>query len=318
MIEAGLWQSRKRKVESIHQWRERRACFGELVQWDTSDARLAGRARRALLSDRDDRRCDQPGAGPLCSARHRRGEHAVLWRWLERYGRPLAFYTDKAAMFEVAKHWPMSKTDGDPMQATQITRALAELGIERISAHSPQAKGRIERFFETAQDRLVKHYGWRACARWKLLTPIWKPNSCRIGNSDSQCRRQHTDAHRPLTELHDLAASLSHVETRTHYQRLHDSVHKASGIRLLEQYCGGDERTKAARRSTAGWHTGGALSGQVSGHCLLARDSDAHSASRQISPSAKITIAAAAAGGCGLPRHLIRRCGSAPDSNRNF
>jgi len=63
----------------------------------------------------------------------------VVRGYLERYGRPLAFYTDKAAMFEVA---PKQQTGEETASSTptQITRALAELGIERISAHSPQAK----------------------------------------------------------------------------------------------------------------------------------------------------------------------------------
>ncbi len=92
------------------------------------------------------------------------------------------------------------------MPPTQITRALNELGIERISAHSPQAKGRVERFFHTAQDRLVKQ--------------LRLAGAC-MAEAANACQRftvapaNSTDAHRPLSELHDLAASLSHGETRT-------------------------------------------------------------------------------------------------------
>jgi hypothetical protein len=70
-------------------------------------------------------------------------------------GRPLEFYTDKASMFEVTPKL-RDKWGGEQLPLAQITRALVELGVRRTSAHSPQAKGRIERCFSTAQDRLVK------------------------------------------------------------------------------------------------------------------------------------------------------------------
>lgn len=101
------------------------------------------------------------------------------------------------------------------MPPTQIGRALQELGIQSILAHSPQAKGRVERGFATAQDRLVK--GMRAAgvrtreqANRYLETefmPWWNQTLVvRPASAD--------DAHRPLEKHHDLAAILSHVETR--------------------------------------------------------------------------------------------------------
>ena len=214
MMAAGLWQSRKRKVETIHQWRQRRSCFGELVQWDTSDHDwLEGRGERLYLIAMID---DATSRVYARFVRHDTAEEnmRVLWGWLARYGRPLAFYTDKAAMFETA---PKASRDGEAIrQPTQITRALSELGIERISAHSPQAKGRIERFFHTAQDRVIKHLrlagactieAANACLDAEFL-PQWDERfTVPAANS--------TDAHRPLTKLHDLAASLSRVEVRT-------------------------------------------------------------------------------------------------------
>jgi DNA-binding Lrp family transcriptional regulator len=214
MINAGLWESRKRRLETIHQWRERRACFGELVQWDTSDHDwLEGRGQRLyLIAMIDD-------ATSRVYARFVRQDTTeenmrVLWGWLERYGRPLSFYTDKAAMFETA---PKASADGNAvMEPTQITRALNELGIDRISAHSPQAKGRIERFFHTAQDRLVKQLRLagactietaNACLDTDFL-PEWDERFTVLPAN-------HTDAHRSLTGLHDLAATLSRVEMRT-------------------------------------------------------------------------------------------------------
>jgi biotin operon repressor len=214
MIEAGLWKSRKRCVETIHQWRERRPCFGELVQWDTSDHDwLEGRGERLYLIAMID---DATSRVLARFVRHDTGEENMRTarRWIEQYGRPLAFYTDKAAMFEVAKRG--NAEDGsNQMQATQISRAVAELGIERISAHSPQAKGRIERFFETAQDRLVKQLRIAGVCTIEdanayleaEFVPDWQQRF-------AVAPANETDAHRPVTELHDLAASFSHMETR--------------------------------------------------------------------------------------------------------
>lgn len=215
LIAAGLWQSRKRKAETIHQWRERRACFGELVQWDTCvHDWLEGRGERLyLIAMIDD-------ATSRVHARFVRQDTMeenmrLLWQWLERYGRPLAFYTDKAAMFETT---PRSSPESEQsrMQPTQITRALAELGIERISAHSPQAKGRIERFFSTAQDRLVKQLRLAGVCTLEAANAFLETQF--LPDWDERftvSAANPTDAHRTLTELHNLAATLSRVEMRT-------------------------------------------------------------------------------------------------------
>src|SRR5258708_9903775 len=75
----------------------------------------------------------------------------LLGRWLRRHGRPVGLYTDRDSIFEYH-----SKGRGDPDGLTQFGRALRELDIGLILARSPQAKGRVERFFQTAQDRWVK------------------------------------------------------------------------------------------------------------------------------------------------------------------
>ena len=75
MIGAKLWRARKQRIEKVHEWRPRRSRFGELVQWDTSDSRLAGRARGRDLADQHDRRCDQPVVRAICGQRLHGGEH---------------------------------------------------------------------------------------------------------------------------------------------------------------------------------------------------------------------------------------------------
>jgi Integrase core domain len=214
MMAAGLWQSRPRRAKQVHQWRQRRECAGELVQWDTSvHDWLEGRGQRLYLIAMIDDATSQAWAQFVTHDTTEQNMR-VLWRYLEQYGRPLAFYTDKAAIFETSTKQRGNDYDAQPEQ-TQMTRALAELGIERISAHSPQAKGRVERFFGTAQDRLVK--GLRVAGvstldeanayleteylpEWNRLRTVTPANA--------------TDAHRALSQLTDLPASLSHVEKR--------------------------------------------------------------------------------------------------------
>lgn len=209
MVRAGLWQPQTRKAQTVRQWRPRRPCAGELVQWDTSvHPWLEGRGPRLYLIAMIDDATSRVWAR-FAAQDTSRENMRVLWGYLERYGRPLEFYTDKAGMFEAANQ----TESGVPR--TQIERALGELGIRRTSAHSPQAKGRIERFFGTAQDRLLK--GMRLAgadtleAANRYLDEHFLPDWNRRW---TQRPANATDAHRPLLPSHDLAAILSHVEVR--------------------------------------------------------------------------------------------------------
>jgi len=156
MTQAALWRPRSQRVKTIHVWRERRACFGELVMQDSSPFRwLEERGPLchliALIDDASSRIWGRFTAHDTTEENLR-----TLGGWLRRYGRPLAHYTDKNSIFRTAGPQPLpEQLRGDPLR-TQFGRALQELGIEWIAAHSPQAKGRIERLFETLQDRLVK------------------------------------------------------------------------------------------------------------------------------------------------------------------
>jgi len=151
MAEAGLWRSRKQRRQ-FHQPRLRREHLGELVQIDGSEHRwFEDRGPRCtLLVFIDD------ATGRLMQLRFVASESAfayfeALEGYLRAHGRPVAFYSDKHAVFRVAK------TDARGGQGmTQFGRALAELGIEILCANSSQAKGRVERVNRTLQDRLVK------------------------------------------------------------------------------------------------------------------------------------------------------------------
>ena len=160
MATAGLWRPRRRRMEEVHQWRPRRSRNGELVQWDTSTHDwLEGRGERVYLVSMIDDATSRLYAR-FVEHDSTAGNMEVLRQYLERFGRPLAFYTDKASLFQTAvKTKDGQRREGQDrpeMPLTQIGRALNELQIVWIPAHSPQAKGRVERQFGTTQDRLVK------------------------------------------------------------------------------------------------------------------------------------------------------------------
>lgn len=155
LIEAKLWRRRRARIEQAHVWRARRARYGELVQWDTSEHDwLEGRGEKLyLIAMIDDATSDLTAR----FVRHDSTEENLqqLRSYIEQHGRPISVYTDKASLFQVTPR-AIHHRDAPEQQRTQIGRALQELNIEWIAAHSPQAKGRIERAFQTTQDRLVK------------------------------------------------------------------------------------------------------------------------------------------------------------------
>jgi transposase len=156
MTKAAFWRPRSQRVKKIHVWRERMASFGELVMQDTSPFRWLEERGPAcqLIAVIDD-------ATSRLWARfteHDTTEENLrtFGGWLRRYGRPLAQYTDKNSIFRMAGPAAIGEQLRGEAARSQFGRALSELGIAWIAAHSPQAKGRIERLFKTLQDRLVK------------------------------------------------------------------------------------------------------------------------------------------------------------------
>jgi transposase len=215
LIEAKLWRRRRARVEQAHVWRARRARYGELVQWDTSEHDwLEGRGEKLYLIGMIDDATSQLTARFV---RHDSTEENLrqLRHYIEQHGRPISVYTDKASLFQIAPR-AIHHRDAPEEQLSQIGRALKELNISWIAAHSPQAKGRIERAFQTAQDRLVK--GLRQVGANDLDTanaylqqvyvPLWKRRFQRPP-------QQAGDAHRTLLPGTNLDSVLSIRESRT-------------------------------------------------------------------------------------------------------
>jgi transposase len=233
MVRAGLRGVRRERIEQVHVWRERRHRYGELVQWDTSEHDwLEGRGGKIYLIKMID---DASSRLFARFVRHDSTEEnmAVLQEYLQRFGRPLEFYTDKASLFSVNPRLHYNKHLSGDTPKTQIGRALEELGVGWIAAHSPQAKGRVERSFETAQDRLVK--GLRVAG----VTTLEQANQYLETEYLPQWKEKFTvapasadDAHRPLGKDQDLTAILCHVEQRTvtsdYTIRFHSAIYQIS------------------------------------------------------------------------------------------
>ncbi len=144
MIQAKLWRARKQRIEKIHEWRPRRSRLGELVQWDTSDHDwLEGRGGPILLINMIDDATSRWFARFVASDSTTENMN-LLESYVKKHGRPLSFYTDKASLFQTAeKHKrdePGVEQDAVEMPPTQIGRALRELAITWIAAHTRRPK----------------------------------------------------------------------------------------------------------------------------------------------------------------------------------
>ncbi len=218
MASAKLWRAKPKRVEKVHTWRTWRSRWGELVQMDTSEHDwLEGRGPKLYLISMIDDATSRMLARFVehdSTAENMR----LLQSYLERHGRPVSIYTDKAALFAnlpKTKRGETADKDRAELPPTQIGRALKELDIEWIAAHSPQAKGRVERGFGTAQDRLVKGLRVAQATTLEQANAYLENEFLAWWNQTLTVRPAHADnAHRPLGKEHSLAASLSHVETR--------------------------------------------------------------------------------------------------------
>ena len=210
MIREDLWKPRKAKKVAVHQLRERRACFGELVQIDGSPHDwFEGRTEPCvLLVFIDD------ATGKLLQLLFVDSESFFSYAqatesYLRQFGKPVAFYSDKHSIFRVTQ--PSASTHTD---LTQFGRAMQELDIQIICAHSPQAKGRVERVIQTLQDRLPKEMRLRGIPSREAGNAYLPEFIQDFNQRFAEDPRSSVDAHRLLTPKDDLARILTWQETR--------------------------------------------------------------------------------------------------------
>lgn len=156
---AGLRSPRRRRPRKHRARRERSAQPGMLLQVDASDHHwLEGRGPALTLVGAVDDATGETVWALFRAQEDSAGYLELLRTSVQRRGIPLAWYADKHACFQRndKEPWTLAEQQAGHREPTQVGRALAELGIMRIAAHSPQAKGRVERGWGTLQDRLVK------------------------------------------------------------------------------------------------------------------------------------------------------------------
>jgi hypothetical protein len=209
MVEVGLWETKKEKLCRVYQRRVRRARFGELLQGDGSrHAWFEERGEECTLVIFVDDATSQLTAGRFVQAETTEAYLWILEVHLKRYGRPLGLYVDKHSIFRVTREVQSKETQ------THFGRVLKELDIELICAHSPQAKGRVERANGILQDRLIKEM------RLRKISTIEKANEYlpqfieEYNTKFGKEARSEEDAHRPMREKDDLERVFARKATR--------------------------------------------------------------------------------------------------------
>ena len=201
MIGEELFKPKKRKQNQEHrEWRERKGCYGEMQQFDGSYHKWFEdrNGEACLLGSIDD------ATGKITKLKFAKNEGVIevfnFWKeYLEAKNKPIAIYLDKFSTYKVNHK---NATDNQEL-ITQFQRACNDLSVNLITAHSPQAKGRVERLFETLQDRLVKELRLQKISDIEIANQFLEKKYIQVFNEKfSVIPAKDADLHRPLTE-HD-------------------------------------------------------------------------------------------------------------------
>lgn len=215
LIKEGLWKAQRKRKKRHKAWRERRRHFGDLVQMDGSHHKwFEERGEKCCLMVMID---DATGVRMSYLGKEETTEAAMrlLWKWIKRYGVPRSLYTDKKNVFVPSeKDVENARLEGREA-LTQFGRSCKKLGIKIVRAHSPQAKGRVERSNGVYQDRLVKEL------RLEGISDIQRANELLTGGFDDDLNhrfavepQETSDYHRSAKGL-DLASIFCIEEERT-------------------------------------------------------------------------------------------------------
>ncbi len=155
LVAKALW-SVGRKRQQHRSWRERKECFGQMVQLDGSHHDwFEGRRPKAVLMVMVDDATNRTVAR-FSEEETTRASYEVMADWVGRYGLPATLYVDRDSIYRCERVATTAEQIAGQEPRTQFGRAMEQLGVELILAHSPQAKGRVERRNGLLQDRLVK------------------------------------------------------------------------------------------------------------------------------------------------------------------
>ena len=198
MVQGDLWQVRARSRGTSHPWRERKHHRGEMIQMDGSHHHwLEARGPELVLMGYID---DATGDffGQFYSYEGIYPAMDSFQRYIDRHGLPVSIYLDRHSTYKTTREPSVDEMlRGDPA-LTQFARALKELGVKLIYARSPQAKGRIERIFETLQDRLVKEMRLAKICTQEAANDFLKTYLARFNRQFGKIPLNQGDLHRAL------------------------------------------------------------------------------------------------------------------------
>jgi len=237
---AGLWIPRKLRPPKVQQPRARRACVGELVQIDGCEHRwFEDRAAMCTAIVYVDDATSRLMVVRFTGAESTFAYFDATRGYLKHYGKPLAFYSDKASIFRVNRAEAISGPGH-----TQFARALYELNIDGICANTPAAKGRVERAHLTLQDRLVKELRLEGISSIEAANALMPRFIASYNARFAKAPRESHDAHRALRADEDLDLIFAWRELRKvtkdltlHYERkLYLLADTAENRRFIGKY----------------------------------------------------------------------------------
>ena len=232
-IKEGLWKPRRSKTKDVHRsWRQRRLAAGEMIQFDGSyhdwfEGR-GGVRESCLLGSIDD------ATGMIVELEFAPHEGVfpvfAFWKaYIEIHGKPRQIYMDKFSTYKMNSH----AAKDNPDLKTQFERAMIELHIEPLFANSPQAKGRVERLFDTLQDESREGNETRRASR----PPAKRTYSSRRSSFPHSMkslpwnrRHRQTSTNRSRRRNARVLRASSHVRKNERFKTISPSRFRISGI----------------------------------------------------------------------------------------
>lgn len=211
MISEKLWKPKERRQsKDKHEWRARKDNYGEMEQFDGSyHFWLEDRAEEmCLLASIDD------ATGDITHAEfnHNEGVKSVSKFWLEYFeknGMPNKIYLDKFSTYKINHKNAIDNSE----MITQFKRMMNQVGVELVTAYSPEAKGRVERLFETLQDRLVKEMRLTGIKTIEEANKFLKTFIPKFNKKFSVVPNKKTDLHKKVSdELKEKLAQIFSIQ----------------------------------------------------------------------------------------------------------
>jgi hypothetical protein len=235
LIKEALWQAKPRRIRKEFNWRERKHHFGEMVQMDGSHHDwLEGRGHKLVLMGYID---DATGRfyGKFYGYEGTMPAMDSLKSYIRQYGIPKSVYLDRHSTYKINRKyvytdWPFR----DKEELTQFGRACQQLGVELIYAHTPQAKGRVERVFKTLQDRLTKELRLNKAATCQEANDLLRRYLDGFNNKFQVTAKRRGDFHRSADKRIDLDDILS-VQTQRSLRNDRTVLHNNRWYQVLSR-----------------------------------------------------------------------------------